>query len=165
MLVPSLLYDAACAPTLHFYNMMYVKLSFCCYGRTFERIPVDIGDYRGQRLVLEVRLDSNRDKRVEAERSRYALESINRDMGVWIEKFSGMTNGIPGMAGRVESLRESVNLSALDIAQGYEEQINALEAERRSIENAMDSLDEEFSRSSKQSKEMGGAEGERSARG
>ena len=63
------------------------------------------------------------------------------------------------MDANVAELQDGVNRSMLDIAYGCDERLQELDAERRSIEDHMESLDGEFARWARDEREAGGTPG------
>lgn len=118
---------------------------------------VNVDDYRRARLALEDRLDQNRKSRERAEQGNEALEMIGRDMRAWSDEFAYLTRGIPDMDANVAELQDGVNQSMLDIAYGCDERLQELDAERRSIENDMESVDGEFARWARNDREANDA--------
>ena len=102
---------------------------------------MNVDDYRRMRLALEDRLWGNRESRERAEQGNEILEMIGRDMRAWSDEFAYLTRGIPDMDANVAELQDGVNRSMLDIAYGCDERLQELDAERRSIEDHMESLD------------------------
>lgn len=105
---------------------------------------MNVDDYRRMRLALEDRLWGNRESRERAEQGNEILEMIGRDMRAWSDEFAYLTRGIPDMDANVAELQDGVNRSMLDIAYGCDERLQELDAERRSIEDHMESLDGEL---------------------
>ncbi|WP_314945605.1 hypothetical protein [Olsenella uli] len=120
---------------------------------------MNVDDYRRMRLALEDRLWGNRESRERAEQGNEILEMTGRDMRAWSDEFAYLTRGIPDMDANVAELQDGVNRSMLDIAYGCDERLQELDAERRSIEDHMESLDGEFARWARDEREAGGTPG------